>query len=352
MGETISFSELSSYMQCPRKHFHAYEERLHKNSYSQSSRMNIGIVVHECLESALKEYVLKDYSVGFETIYDVMKKKVGVYDSLNRPKLQEFFDGEKYITTGEDEQEQWDADLDTALKIAQRTIMHLNIPENWEIIGIQWGGEYVPLIEFKFEYPIVNDTLMVGKIDLVARNREDNLVYLFDWKTKKAFSDDFEIGAEDMNLQMSIYQYVLNSLGVNIFGTITYQIRSTVPQKPATKLDGKMSRANITTDWETYKAALLENGENPDDYVDMRMKIQPEQYWWLPITVIRGRIELQNRWNTAKEIASKMLDEQTHSKYESQQCAFCPYFRLCLGEDRGLDVQNIKETLYNTEARI
>ena len=36
-----------------------------------------------------------------------------------------------------------------------------------------------------------------------------------------------------------------------------------------------MSRALIKTDWETYKAALLEAGLNPDDYLDMGRETSP-----------------------------------------------------------------------------
>lgn len=359
----ISYSELSSYMECPRKHHYAYEERLHKISYSQSSRMNIGIVVHECIEESLMKYLVTNYTASIEDINNAIEYRAREYSKINKPEIQMVYNGDGFVPGNLNELEQWDRDIELAVKITKRTMKYLDVPSNWRTKYIEWNNEKVPLIEFKFEYPIIPGYDLVGKIDWVAESLEDGQTYLIDWKTRKIFSDDFEVGGEDMNLQLSLYQYVLNSLGVDTFGTITYQIRSDIPHLPVklndnelkdgTLVPGKISKAKITTDYETFKKALEENGESPEEEISkIKWSFTDDTYWWLPIQVIRGKKELHSRWETAREITERLSQDDVAPKYENPRCTFCPYFRLCLGEDRGFDIDFLKESQYTTESRL
>lgn len=276
-----------------------------------------------------------------------MDTKIDTYSAEHRPE-RIAFEGENFEYDNSFELEEWDTTVSTARQIAKRTLKHLDVPNNWRTETIEWEGETVPLIEFRFEYPLVEDRNIVGKLDWVATNLQDGTTYLIDWKTRAKFTGDFEIAGEDMNLQLSIYQYVLNSMGVETEGTITYQIRSSLPSVPEKTKNGHISKAKITTDYDTYMAQLLANNENLEDYAEVLERIQNTDYWWLPIIIYRGKLELAERWKTTQKITRLMIATDDPIKFESPRCMYCPFFRLCLGEDRGLDVDMLKEASYVT----
>lgn len=332
-------------MECPTKHHYSYRERLRKQTYYQSNRIDIGIVVHEALEAALKAYHNVTYETPLEIIYDVIDERIAQYAAKNMPQ-EKALTPEGFEIDNTQVIADWTVSVEVARKIAKRTIKHLDVPKNWRTETIEWEGETVPLIEFRFEYPLVEDRNIVGKIDWVARNLEDGQVYLIDWKTRKIFTDDYEVAGEDMNLQLSIYQYVLQSMGIPTFATITYQIRSTVPATPEVTKQGRVSRAKIATDYETYTAAILANNEQVEDYAEFLSNLQTTDYWWLPIRIIRGQHELRSRWDTVQKIAMRMVHDDDPPKYETPRCTYCPFFQLCLGSDRGLDIDSIKEMSY------
>lgn len=345
-AKTVSFSELSTYMECPRKHYYAYIERLHKAKYTQSNRINVGLVVHALIQAVLLYYIDTDYKATFEEI-DLLINQVADIFKKDAPQTKKFMDLQGNILSEDDKElVEFIHNIELSKEIAKRLVRHLDVPNNWRTEFINWNGEEVPLVEFKFEYPIVEGNDIVGKIDWVAKSLFDNQVYLIDWKTRAKMTDDFKISGEDMNLQMSIYQYVLNSLGVKTFGTITYQVRSDIPHIPEITKKHKLSEAKIATDWKTYSEHLIKNGQNPDDHEAMKNKIEQsyrDEYWWLPVYIIRGNKELENRWLTAQEITGTMLNDTKHSKYESPRCLFCPYFQICLGSDRGMDTDYLKK---------
>ena len=327
-------------MKCPRKHKLSYVDKLHKISRTESRRMNIGSFVHFLVEWALRTYFFYNYEFSLEDMYKEMDAHAEIYIQENRPKPETFDDGENVYIIGEDEQKAWDEDFALATQIAKRTIKHLDIPNKWRIETL--GTD--PIIEWKFNYPLFADRNLSGVIDVVMRSLEDDQVYLIDWKTRATLLDDFEIGAEHMSMQLSLYQHVLNSLGVNVAGTITYQIKSDVPKHPAITTTGKVSRAKITSDYATFMETVVANGQNPEDYADM---IFPdESYWFKPIKIIRSQIEIYNRWLNAQMIAQRMVTDELAPKYETPDCVYCPYFKLCLGEDIGLDNEYYIESNY------
>lgn len=337
-------------MECPVKHRLSYLERLRKKAWTQSNRIDIGSIVHMALEYALSAYYNTSYLITLDEVYAVVDDAIDSYDQEKKPKVLEFGELDGYHWDNQKEVDEWNETINTARGISKRTIRYLDVPNNWRTESITIDGKIVPLIEFSFEYPLVEDRNMIGRIDWVARNIKDGQIYLIDWKTRGKFTEAFAVGGENMNLQMSIYQYVLNSLGVDVFGTLTYQIKSTIPKQPDKTLKGRLSKSNITTDWETYRQAILDNGELEDDpyYEEMRIKLQIADFdqWWLPVTVIRSRKELESRWNTVKKIAKKMVEDTDPAKYESQRCMYCPFFSICLGEDNGEDVEFIKVNEY------
>lgn len=340
----VSYSELYTYMKCPRKHYLSYIEKLHKATKTESKRMNIGSIVHELLEAALRLYYNNEYRTSLDDMCIYIDGVAELYAAENRPQSESIIVDEVEYVIGENNQKSWDEDFELAVGIAKRTIKHLDIPNNWRIETINWQGETLPIIEWKFEYPLYGNVNLVGVIDVVMRSLQDDQIYLIDWKTRATLLDDFEIGAEHMSMQLSLYQHVLNSMGVEVSGTITYQIRSAVPQRPNLTTTGKVSRAKVTTDRETFMYWVKQNGQSEDEYADM---IFPdESHWFKPIKIIRNVVELQNRWLNVQVIAERMLNDELAPKYETPDCVYCPYFKLCLGEDNGLDNEYFIETQF------
>ena len=326
----LSFSQISTYLRCRQGWWYTYQENLVPRMDARP--LSLGSAVHIGLATALREHH-----------YGRMLVEDGVRKGVESWKEQELAREDLF----EEEIEATHQVATDAEQIAIRTLRKLPIDE-WETV-IDPAG--IPMIEYYFTILLKGWGGFHGYIDWVGWHKPTDQIWLVDWKVRKSFQPH---EAEEVNLQNAAYQYaifqVLRKLPV---GTITFQISDKPPAKPRLNKDGTMSRALIKTDWETYKAALLEAGLNPDDYLDMAEKLSTVEFF-RPVKEYRTLDTVRRVWEgiiepTAREIRSNKIVVRNLGH---RTCNGCAYRQLCLAELGGGDAEYIRETHYRSRADV
>lgn len=366
--KAISYTALDTFFRCPKKFKFSYVDRLMKQEFVVSP-MTMGSAIHVGMSFGLMLYHNSNYELSFDELKEQLEEMFIEWRETNKPMPRMKFDEYANLVEDETSTTEFYEMVDIVKDIVYRTFVHLDINDNWRTVV--HSGQ--PLIEYRDQVKIIgnlteswyedtSDVMFRFQIDWVATNLNDGLVYLIDWKSRRSFQDEEKessISGEDFNFQMSLYQRAMQLLGVNTDATICFQISPFNPQVPVvleTKVlkdgtikKGRVSKSNIKTDWETYSAAIIANGESPDDpyYEDMKEKLGEPQ-WFSPITIFRSQTELDNRWQLAKDWTKQIYSpNQEYLPAISPMCVYCSFAKLCLGKDRGYDVDEIKDREYN-----
>lgn len=203
---------------------------------------------------------------------------------------------------------------------------------------------------------ITGDQNFHGHIDWVARDTTSGHTWLIDFKVRKVIQAE---GSLEFDYQLPAYVAALRQMGVTIRGAAHLQIRAAVPGQPellkAAK-DGtrKMSRAQIATDWPTYRETLLANELNPDDYLDVKAKLKPFDVF---STIYRADEELFGVWEELN--VTRIEIDQWHAnpkrfaprRLHTMQCRGCHYQEICLAELRGHDAEGVRALHYTQKDR-
>lgn len=356
--KTISYTALDTFFRCPKKFKFSYVDRLMKQEFVVSP-MTMGSAIHVGMSFGLMLYHNSDYELSFDELKEQLEEMFIEWRETNKPMPRMKFDEYGNLVEDESSTTEFYEMVDTVKDIVYRTFVHLDINNNWRTVV--HNGK--PLIEHRDQVQIIGDLteswykdtseiVFQFQLDWVATNINDGLVYLIDWKSRRSFQDEEKessISGEDFNFQISLYQKAMQLLGVNTDATICFQISPFNPKTPDTLKNGRISKSNIKTDWETYAAAIVANGESPDDpyYADMKEKLGEPQ-WFSPITIFRSQTELDNRWKLAQDWTRQIYaPEQQYLPAISPMCVNCSFAKLCLGKDRGYDVDEIKEREYS-----
>ena len=245
--------------------------------------------------------------------------------------------GEGEFDTGEvDEIQQLIGDVTASVKLFEASLPL----SDWETVEL----DGVPLIEYPVEVELEGDDSYIGYIDWVARHKPSGQVWLWDFKFRKSFQDDW---VEEIDLQKPIYMKRLLALGVDPIGTICGQIKSTAPKKPVLTKKGTLSKAKITTTWEVYRDTVIEHGLNPVDYEDMQEKLKDMQFLKLS-RAFRTHEEIQRTWDTVfirsvEQIkAQKLLPEPPPRSIGYMNCNFCQFREICIEDLKGRDTEDLK----------
>jgi len=323
----LSFSQISTYLRCRQEWRYVYQENLVPRVDARP--LSLGSAVHMGLATALREYY-----------YGGVPVEDGVRKGVESWKERELAQGDLF----EEEIEAIHQVGADAEQIAIRTLRKLPIDE-WETVMDPAG---IPMIEYHFTVPLKGWGGFHGYIDWVGWHKPTDQIWLVDWKVRGSFQP-YE--AEEVNLQNAAYQYaIFRILRKPPVGTITFQISSKPPARPKLNKDGTMSRALIKTDWETYKAALLEAGLDPDDYLDMAEKLSAVEFF-RPVKEYRTLHTVRQVWKeviepTAREI--RRSNKIVARNLGHRTCNGCAYRQLCLAELNGEDAGYIRETHYRS----
>lgn len=196
-----------------------------------------------------------------------------------------------------------------------------------------------------------------GHGDWVARDTETGHVWLIDFKVRKAIQAPETL---EFDYQLPAYVAALRQMGVEVHGAAHLQIRALVPNvpnllKPTAKSSvQKMSRANISTDWHTYREAVIADGLDPNDYLDMKEKLNPFDVF---TPIYRSDEELTGIWAELATTRESIMQWHANPiataprRLHIMQCRGCQFDQLCLAELRGHDAEHIRETHFTIRDR-
>lgn len=346
--KTISVSEIQTYESCPTKHQYIYVERLAKPS-DDNGPMRLGTVYHEIMSHVLQ--AMYHGNTPEKNISQLIDWTAKVWDQAKRPvKFLEF--GDVRIPDTEF-YESWDDTLDRAKILARLTVQQLDLLNRFEVLDtnlldIEYrpSGDPLPLVEYKFSFPVEGTNYMFnGVVDAVVKDKDSGHLVVLDWKTKSTFIDEDD---EKMNMQVGLYQYVLREMGINVSRGLIYQIKSGIirprlnqPNKKTGIAD--MSRRVVTTTWEIYREMLVKNNLDPQHYEDMREKLtEVERDLFRPLSVYRSPAFLKNLWTQLKVHLSH-ITEDTGDRVMALgfSCYSCPFKVLCNFKLEGWPIESI-----------
>lgn len=347
----VSYSGISTFQQCPRKYKWSYIEGLSRATY-EATPASLGSAIHAGIAFALNWYHSTGYDGSNENtaaLFAALDDFFISWRDANSPDVGYNVSYEGDMLEDTTSKDKFEVMVNEAFVITLRTIEHLDVPKNWRTVEL--NGQ--PLIEYKNTIGLGEKSSITYQIDWVAHSLQNDMTFVVDWKSRKTFQPsemEQALGGEDFNFQISLYAAALAREGVPTHGTITYQIAPHSPDWPAIIKNGRVSKANIRTDWPTYQRAIVVNNENPDDeyYAEMQEKLS-KQVWWSPVTIYRSEVELKNRWGWAIGWASRMSEDTEYLPVENIMCRMCPFAKLCIGVDRELDVDSIKEMEYTVK---
>jgi hypothetical protein len=252
--------------------------------------------------------------------------------------------GEGEFDTGEiDEIQQLIEDVTASVRMFESSLPL----SDWETVEL----DGVPMIEYPVEVELEGGDSYIGYIDWVARHKPSGQVWLWDFKFRKSFQDDW---VEEIDLQKPIYMKKVIDLGLEPIGTICGQIKSTAPKKPALTKKGTLSKAKITTTWEVYRNTVIEYGLDPSDYDDMREKLIDTKFLKLS-RAFRTPEELQRTWDTVfirsvNQIKTQsLLPEPPPRSIGYMNCNFCQFREICIEDLKGRDTEDLKNQFQRRE---
>jgi len=322
LNRTVSFSEIESYHKCRQAWHYRYNEGLTPIDVGES--LLVGSAVHYYLAEEIRGRVFN------------LPLTQTSWLSANQDRYDDLFFSEM---------EECLVEIDeVARKVAARAA-------DWLALGSscgRWGPCYVngkPAVEYEFVTKLKGTLGFKGVIDWIATDNTDDSLWIFEHKTHRTFT--VEDGAD--LLQLPIYQHAAKQLGLDIRGTAVLQILPSLPERPKLNKNGTMSRAQIRSDWETYKTELLSAGLDPDDYKDEMIPKLEGVEWFRLSKTIRSNAEIEAIWNmiflpAVKDICDKR--KRIVRSRSSFNCARCDYRRLCEAELFGGDVDFVRKTHY------
>lgn len=192
---SISFSEYSTFQQCPHKWFLNYCLKIGSGS---GEELIFGSAVHNTIESMLTKPVFKAMANNINVVEGIFKNELkkqimDVQDLIFLKKIQEG----------------WVAP--TFIKQAKGLLEELNIFkrfEDYEFVDVEIKLDGMPIVE-------TDDVILTykGFIDLVLRHKETGRYLIVDWKTSRK---KWDINAKELDTnfytQLKLYKhfYALN----------------------------------------------------------------------------------------------------------------------------------------------
>ena len=335
--DTATVSRLKSWTNCRYRHDLEYVRRIRRRR--TGGVIDLGSAVHEGLAAALLSSIRKDARKVF-TYADVIERAIDHWHTFIVSKM----------STDELDDREAMAELnDTSEKakaIAKRAIVPLL--SHYEVVVLDDG---TPLVEYALNVRVAWKRWKVrnvhGTVDLVARDKQTGSLWVIDHKTREQLQAEQWV---DFDLQLAMYQWMLQKSGIPVVGSIQYQIRSAVPREPNVNKNGSMSRAAIATTWDIYRAALIREGLDPDEYGDMKEKLEAQKWHEFSKTyrsaeTLEFIVEDQARAN-CRDMFTKGHMRRVWRALGSISCRSCRMIDFCRAELHGDDIAPLLDTLF------
>jgi hypothetical protein len=214
--------------------------------------------------------------------------------------------------------------------------------------SVAYGERSLPMIELPIQVTIQGIDF-VGTPDWIASDSSGT--WVLDHKFRKTFRPP---ESEDLNLQMAFYQgLVWHRFGIDTIGSRQIQIKPLLPKEPEITKLGKISKKDTMTDWETYSKFVISQGEDPNDYLDMKEKL--DKHVWIDYestAAYRSNKEVTKLWNDMIiPIAHEILEAKEKNKTQPRcmqwgTCQSCDYKDYCVEDIKGGDLEFLRNTTY------
>jgi hypothetical protein len=313
MGEPlrIRFSEIQTFLKCRKKHHYQWVQELELRK--QDHRLLLGTWGHEVLKIILKGGSEEEARTSLnKEVQKYVKKQT--YDDIDYNEMST-----TAFHTG---------------KNAAKAFLE----------------KYTPVsVEDTLEYQLNDNVVLTGTPDVVALEKDSNMLWLFDHKFRNTFRPP---ASEIFNLQMIFYAKLLSLVkNMCVVGSKQFQIRPFLPKSPSINRDGTVSRKPITTDWDTYKAAVLSVGGNPADYADMELKLAGIKLFDLDsCTAYRPEEMIDSVWENeilpAVDLITKTKPETSLRCFDFGTCNYCEMQAICQAELYDEDTSIMLNSLY------
>ncbi len=338
--QTISFSELNTFAKCRQMWQYSYAENLKPKTTSEP--LEVGDCIHKAI---MVYYQAGDWKQEIRNWLDG-RLAAGI-ENPPQPLQNEQEDDDYFDVLSIDVSEI----ANLAEQVVERYILRYGEEDRtWKILEV----------EKRFEIPIPNtDYLLVGIFDLVVEDSQGN-TWLVDHKCPKNSFRDYE--SLELDTQIGIYQWAAQQqqLGYNALGFIYNQIKRKLPKAPAinktkNKFGGKISIAEIDSDWETYEQTLVANGESYllDEYREEMIPKLEKKVWFQRNHIYRSQTEIDNFY---RQLVKRMTDfdnvrhdlflnnsegmesDLIYMNPERYTCGYCDFKGLCVESIKGQDI--------------
>lgn len=298
----VSFSEISSWTRCRKQHYFTYTRKIEPR-YARRAPL-IGSCGHAVIEALYQKRNLAQAATQW---------------AVEQTEGKELFD---------EEVAEFHDMADLCTQLVERFRDHYA------------QGEYqIVEVEKEFLVPVRGTrTLILGYIDALVEDCQNRL-----WMMETKFPQETFRTEQDVELdaQLGIYHGALRKLKYPVVGIIYNQILAKLPKEPSLNKNGTMSRSDLRTDWDTYRAALLRNNLDPDDYWEMREKLEKKEFF-RRYFIHRGDVERKNfQADLERRVYAMMKDKHVFMTENRFNCGMCSYRELCLSDLHGADTEFI-----------
>lgn len=338
----ISVSQMNEFQKCNYSWFLKYRLGLRQRR-EDVAPATLGSAVHVGLEAAMRALAEVQGSLrvtpGYLTVF--ADKAIDAWDKAKRPddKTVVRADGMRLVVERDEAfYDDWQDLIATAKGLVYRTLQDLD-PDRYVVVCLD--GE--PLIEYDIVVPIDGTQFVfAGKADVVLRDKLTGMVEVIDWKVRRSLA---ALESEQLNAQIGLYQHALRLLGVEAHMGTVYQIKNHLPKQPKLNKDDTMSRANISSDWPTYRDALVAAGLDPNDYLDMRDKLADKEFF-RPLRVVRTEDTTAALWQNLVAYAEIIEGADEFPRSYGYPCKSCVFAAWCSAELYGYDTDALLDDHY------
>ena len=209
------------------------------------------------------------------------------------------------------------------------------------------AGWEVLEVEFEFLWRIPGTPFVfTGRIDLIVKEKKTGFIWVVEHKTAKKVPG---MNTKVTDFQSTLYVMVARVMGYKSKGIIFNYLRTKPPTVPRVLVRGGLSKAqDVDTDYYTYLKTIVDNGLDPNDYLEVlvRLKTEPNRFY------VRHRIPKPGPM--MKALFSEMVEAASRiKKFKKPLRSFlflcdtqCDYYSLCLAELQGHDVEYIIKNEY------
>lgn len=307
-------------MICEQAGHFAYVDRL--EPLKSRKTFGVGTYVHALSEHALREHA----RTGSTSALDSQ----AATEVCKRLKREEGTDIDE-------------VDAVAGLAAAQESLKRINL-DRWETVR---RDDDSPCIEITLVVPWRGHELEC-RIDWIAKSLDTGKVWIIDHKTTRSSIDDVP-GTVEFDLQLALYLEAAEIAGIHVDGAVHNLIRVPKAVAPDVLRSGKLSRAKTKNamPWSLYRQAVLDHGEDPADYADMREALEARRWsMWRPdVTSDLGR---ENVLKEAERVLWRMQEpsEPLAARLPYGACDRCAYKTLCDYKLDGRDPSSLLGVVY------